>query len=112
MFHNPMAFSTYCVSSPSIWYNDREVLAGEADFAKRARSGELQLRILVNSAGDEQPPNAKTRMIDNASELAARLAALNPSKVSVTRTIFPGESHVSVVSASLVRSLRFALGMN
>jgi predicted alpha/beta superfamily hydrolase len=122
MFRNPTAFSTYCISSPAIWYNDREGLAEEAAFSRRGRSGELNLRILVNSAGDEQykgsdpklldlPDNKYGRMIDNASELADRLAALNP-RIHVARTIFPGESHSSATSSSLVRSLRFALGVN
>jgi len=122
MFHNPTAFSTYGISSPAICYDDGEVLAEEAGFTARARSGALDLRILVNSAGDEQykgsdpklldlPDNKYGRMIDNASELADRLAGLSP-KIHVTRTIFPGESHTSAVSSSLVRFLRFALGMN
>jgi len=38
LFRNPSAFSTYIVSSPSIWFNDREVLADEESFAKRARA--------------------------------------------------------------------------
>jgi len=120
LFRNPTAFNVYCISSPSIWWNQREVLADEPAFAKRAHAGEFNLRIAVNSAGDEQyrgdDPNLLAianhdRMIDNSSELADRLAALNPEHITVTRTIFPGESHASAVSPSLVRSLRFALSL-
>jgi predicted alpha/beta superfamily hydrolase len=95
------------MASPAIWWNDREVLADEATFSKRARSGELHLRILVTSAGDEQVRG--NRMIDNASELADRLAALNPGRIQVERVIFPGETHSSSAFASISRALRFAV---
>jgi len=119
LFRNPAAFSTYIVSSPSIWFNDREVLDDEAAFSKRAGSGELRLKILITSAAEEQyrgnDPKllaADRRMVDNASELSARLARLNPSSVTIVRTIFEGENHGSVPPASLTRGLRFALPVN
>jgi predicted alpha/beta superfamily hydrolase len=119
LFRNPAAFSTYIVSSPSIWFNDREVLADEDAFSKRARAGELSLKILITSAAQEQyrgdDPKllaADRRMVDNGSELATRLAQLNPSMITVVRTIFDGENHGSVPPSSLTRGLRFALSVN
>lgn len=119
LFRNSGAFSTYIISSPSIWFNDREVLADEEAFSKRARAGELRAKILITSAANEQyrgdDPKllaADRRMVDNASDLATRLARLNPSGVPVVRTIFEGENHGSVPPASLTRGLRFALPLN
>jgi hypothetical protein len=119
LFRNPTAFSTYIAASPSIWWNNREVLADEAVFSKRARAGELQLKVLITSAGDEQyrgddpqrlaAEQRGARMVDNASELAARLAALDPRRITVVRTIFDGELHVTAPQASLSRAVRFAL---
>jgi predicted alpha/beta superfamily hydrolase len=118
LFRNPTAFSTYILSSPSIWWNDREVLTHEEAFAKRMRSSDLRLKVLLTSAGDEQyrgddpkllAEARRTRMVDNASELAARLATLDPQKLTVVRTIFDGELHSTVPFASLNRGLRFAL---
>jgi hypothetical protein len=48
-------------------------------------------------------------MVDNASELASQLAALNPPNIIVSRVIFPDEDHDSVSLASLGRALLFAL---
>jgi hypothetical protein len=48
-------------------------------------------------------------MIDNVTELAARLSPLNPADVKITRQMFPDETHPSGAQASLVRALRFAL---
>ena len=117
LLRRPEAYSTYVAASPSIWWNDREVLADEATFAKRARAGQLKVRLLLTSAGDEQyrGDNPKlraadtSRMIDNVSELAGRLALLNPKQVTVTRVMFADETHVSASLASLARALTFAL---
>lgn len=54
MFKNPTAYSTYVLSSPSIFIANREVLSWERPFSERARSGDLHRRILITSAGDEQ----------------------------------------------------------
>jgi predicted alpha/beta superfamily hydrolase len=113
MFKNPTAFSSYVLSSPVIMWNDRKVLTDEPAFTIQAKTGALHLRILVTSAGDEQNPNVPSdvaaRMIDNASELAERLAVVNPRNIVVERTIFPGETHNSVGMVSLSRGIRFAL---
>lgn len=118
LFRNPDAYATYIAASPSIFWNGSEVLADEATFAERARAGDLHIRLLLSSAADEQYRGddpallaaAWTRMIDNASELADRLAALNPQQVSIRRVIFPDESHESSIPAALGRGLTFALG--
>jgi hypothetical protein len=41
-FWNPKDFSTYILSSPAIWYDDKEVLADEEAFSKRGRAGKLR----------------------------------------------------------------------
>jgi predicted alpha/beta superfamily hydrolase len=119
LFRNPQAYSTYIAASPSIWWNSRAVLGDEEAFSRRARAGELKLRLLLTSAGDEQyhGDDAKqlaksqtgSRMVDNVTELAARLEKLNPANVKVTREMFPDETHPSGAQASLCRALKFAL---
>jgi len=104
LFRNSTSFSTYILSSPSIWYHEKMVLEDEPEFAKRAKAGELHLRILVTSGGEEP----RGTMVDNASELAKRLSGLKG--LSVSRTIFADEIHASVSAASLSRAVRFALG--
>ena len=117
LFQHPTAFDTYIAGSPSIWFKYREVLQDEEAFSKRAKAGELHLRLLITSAGLEQyrgEDSAKLadanqhRMIDNASELADRLSGLDPQNVRVTRQILPDETHNSGAMASLVRGVIFA----
>lgn len=76
--------------------------------------------LVLFAAGEEQyrgndpkllaePQTRVGRMIDNASELAERLAALNPGNITVARVIFGGETHNSTNAAALSRAIRFAL---
>jgi len=116
LFRNPGGFSTYIAASPSIGSGNRIVLADEPAFSDRARRGELHLKLLLTSAGDEQYSGpdpkllaAQGRTIADVSDLAARLAVLDPQNVRVVRTIFADESHRSVSPATLSRAVVFAL---
>lgn len=115
MFRNPQAFNSFIIISPSIWWDNQVVLTDEAAFSSRVKNEDMNIRVLLTSAGDEQNCSApgasatcsSARMVDNASELAARLQAINPEKLQVTRVIFEGESHASVPWAAVGRTLSF-----
>lgn len=118
LFSKPEAFSTWISSSPSLWFNEQEVLQGEAAFAERAKAGELHVSLLLTSAGDEQyrgddpellEEGNRFRMVENASELAARLGELKGENFRIERVIFDGETHDTVPFVALNRALRFAL---
>ena len=66
LFRNPAAYSTYILSSPAIWWNDREVLRDEETFSVAIRQLNLKLKVLITSASDEQY-RGNDRMVDNAS---------------------------------------------
>jgi predicted alpha/beta superfamily hydrolase len=131
LFTRPDAFRSYVVASPSIWWNDRSVLADEASFASSVRAG-ISPRVLITVGGLEQsiddlkqPPKALNpnwsqensersiqgaRMVDNAAELAGRLADLaGDTDLEVEFVVFEGETHLSVVPANVSRAISFAL---
>ena len=126
LFAHPTDFKTYVVGSPSIWWNGREVLKGEAGFAQAVAAGKAAPRVLVTSAAWEQdahmlPPHtpnpepmmkmvAYARMVDNARDLAARLKALKGGPgYEVRYAIFEGETHNSGIPAATARGVQFAL---
>lgn len=118
LFRSPGAFDAYVAASPSIWWNDRDLLADEPVFSARVRAGEIRARLLLLAAGEEQyrgdDPARRAeadrgRMIDNAAELAARLAPLHSENFPVTFALLADETHVSVSLAALGRALGFAL---
>jgi len=126
LFARPSAFSVFAASSPSIWWHERALLAGEADFARRIEAGEAAPRVLITIGGLEQTPPktlppgyteeslgelvTSARMVDNARELGARLAALKGADGYVARFHqFEGEDHLTAMAGSIARALDFAL---
>jgi predicted alpha/beta superfamily hydrolase len=118
LFRNPSAFQTYIAASPAIFYNNKAVLEDETAFSQQAKAGKLHFKLLITSAeleqyrgsDPQQLESAKRKgMVDNASDLAARMKLLDTKDIVVDYVLFPGESHFSVSPASLGRGLSFAL---
>ncbi|MCX6950057.1 MAG: alpha/beta hydrolase-fold protein [Opitutae bacterium] len=116
LFRHPEAFQAYIAGSPAIYHNDRAVLADEAAFSAQIRAGNLQLKLLITTAANEQyrgnDPKllaADGRFVDNAADLAARLAPLHPATFKVVYTTFADETHKSASLPALSRALMFAL---
>lgn len=116
LFTRPGLFASHVASSPSIWWNDRAILATEAAFRTNATCDAGRLLIAVGEdeqagAAGTSPSRAerlsKARMVDNATEMTSRLRAYG--RVACESVIFPGENHVSVIPAMLSRAVAFAL---
>jgi predicted alpha/beta superfamily hydrolase len=120
LFEQPDAYRTFVAGSPSIWWNDREVLQGEAGFVAEVRAGKSAPRILITSNEWEQfegapglPPAVlehmkASRMVDNARELESRLQAIKGSGgYGVRYFLFSQETHVSGMPAAASRGLAF-----
>ncbi len=127
LFTEPSAFRTFIAASPSIWWDERSILAGEAGFTKKVLAGAVAPRVLITVGGLEQhtpafiPPGMditqelvdalikKDRMVDNAVELGQRLAALNGAPgYEVKTVVFADETHQSVEQAAVSRGVHFA----
>ncbi|CAM5206576.1 hypothetical protein ARD30_13965 [Bosea thiooxidans] len=115
LFTRPDLFEAHVAGSPSIWWQDRAILAQEAAFRRGGTAGG---RLLITVGAQEQRPDravgpqraeriAKARMRDNAAEMAERLAA--SPRVACSFAEFPGENHVSVILPMLSRAVAFAL---
>jgi len=89
-------------------------------------AGEAAPRVLITIGGEEQslpktPPPGYTqeqigellktsRMVDNARELAGRLAAIKgPSGYEARFHRFDGDDHLTAMAGSVARALDFAL---
>lgn len=130
LFTHPEAFRNFVASSPSIWWDHRAVLKNEAAFSEAVNAGRVSPRVLILAAAYEQtvpkgpvpapytPESlakamAEARMVDNARELGQRLSALKgvpPYEASFH--LFEGESHTTVVPASVSRAIDFAVGVH
>jgi predicted alpha/beta superfamily hydrolase len=126
LFNHPTSFRTFAACSPSIWWNDRAVLADEAGFVRAVEAGTVSPRVLITVGANEQEPppiappgmtleqadtlQRAARMVDNASELAERLAkAKGGPDYRVRFQSFEREDHTTASPASISRALAFAL---
>jgi predicted alpha/beta superfamily hydrolase len=126
MFRHPDAYRTYIAGSPSIWYDRRKVLEGEAAFSDLVRAGKIAPRLLITSDEWEQSQDAPdlpatgdarakaladmaaARMVDNAKELADRLRAIKGGPgYEVRYALFPRETHLTGIPASTSRGVAF-----
>jgi predicted alpha/beta superfamily hydrolase len=124
----PNAFRTFIAASPSIWWNDKAVLAKEAEFAETVKRGEAKPRILVTVGAEEetmprslpkdmqarkaeiQEQVRKVRMVGNARDLVARLKALQGAKGYEVAdcAVFSRQAHGISVWPAIGRAVSFA----
>lgn len=126
----PDAFRNHVAISPSIWMTDAWVLQFVDPFIQRAKTVELQARLLITAGQFEEgvppfPPLPRSgapmsqetyeamtlgcRMVSNARDLAERLAPLAGRGVHVEFAVHAGEDHRSVVPAGIARGVYFSL---
>jgi predicted alpha/beta superfamily hydrolase len=124
LFRYTAMFQQFVAISPSIWYNDRAVLAHEAAFSDRVRQGQVQARALITVGGlestfrfvpglpageqDFRDMTEECRMVPNTVELGARLAALASPSLHVETVVHEGDDHNMVPPAGIARGVRFA----
>lgn len=128
LFTRPDAFDTYVAGSPSIWWGERVILGELPAFESHQVRNGTPRRLLITVGGLETAltpeelraelamklPDAasefrKFRMVGNARELASKLRPLSAHGLQTTLTIFPDETHNSVIPAYLGRGARFTL---
>ena len=129
LFRRTDSFQHFVAIAPSIWWNHREVLQHEAGFVHRVRAGEVKARVLVSVGGLESTlrypaegaaklPASKEefqqmvdfcRMVPDAEELGARLAAERRPGFTVQTVVHAGDDHNMVPPAGIARGIRFAL---
>lgn len=124
----PTAYRTFVSASPSLFWNDRAVLAGLPDLVAKIRTGAAQPRVLLMAGALEGSPTGyrtgplvmkqsevdalirTTQMVDNSVKLGAALEAVQGTGAYRVKTVvFSDESHLSVIPAALSRGFNFAL---
>lgn len=106
-------FQRFIIGSPSLWWNDREMFAAES--ALHASGNQLAARVFISAGELEEAPGAARmapfRMVSNAIEMGATLGSRGYPGLDIKTHIFPGESHQSVVGATVARGLRVLYGV-
>lgn len=108
LFTQPRAFRRWMAMSPSIWWDERRVLAEEAALAERVM--DLDARLFLSVGALEEAEDASARMVSNLYELEATLRGREYPGLSTTAVVFPEESHMSVFPAAFSRGVRAVFG--
>lgn len=127
LFTRPTSFDTYLAASPSIWWNDRFVMAEESRFlvdpsldsrpALRLCYGTReQFPVRDKGESDERfqrrvQSKRERRMNDNCKEMYDRLVRGGQLR-SVEIREYPDEDHGSVIAAALSGSILYFLDLD
>jgi ferri-bacillibactin esterase len=114
LLHGDGVFRRFIISSPALWWGERDAFADEAAHA--AAHDELRARAFF-SVGllDQDAPVEGVPwggFITNLRDLVAILEQRKYRGFESTAVFFDGETHNSVVPASISRGLRYVYGMD
>ena len=102
-FARPESFSAFFAGSPSLWWNEQELLSRAAAFETRFASLARKPRLGIGFGGAE-----RDFMLADGRKLSKQLEAI--AGLDFTYREFEGEEHISVLPAILGRLPAFALG--
>lgn len=108
---DPGAFDKWLLASPSIWWDDRAVLAHEEAWA--AANDDLPARVFVCYGDQERetvPEIYPFAMADNVDELLVTLAGRRYPGLQLTSRVLPGDGHSSSIGAAVSHGLRALVG--
>lgn len=103
LFTRSHLFSTYIAGSPSIWWNNSELLDRARDFV--ASSPDLGGKKLLIGIGADELDD----MVADSRKMAALLAPLAANGLTFKHAEFAGEEHMTVLPALVSRTIGFSL---
>jgi predicted alpha/beta superfamily hydrolase len=126
LLERPAAFDHLIISSPSLWWDHREIFRREEQYAAThsdlAASAYLAIGGLETDAGRRleaaglpaghhaKPPATHLDMVDDLVRFTGALAGRGYPGLDLHREIIPGEFHNTVAGVALTRGLRRFLG--
>lgn len=99
-------FSRYGINSPSLWWNNDEVVNQADSLFSKNETWEVPLTKVFISVGQKEGSS----MIPTMAKLSTMLEAKAYKNVTLTWHIFDDETHLSVIPANLSRTLTVLYG--
>jgi predicted alpha/beta superfamily hydrolase len=99
-------FTRYGINSPSLWWNNEEILNQADSLFNKNKTWEIPPTKVFISVGQKEGPNMVPTMVKFSTWLESNAY----KNVSLTWYLFEEESHLSVVTASLTRTLSVLYG--
>jgi predicted alpha/beta superfamily hydrolase len=108
----PEMFSTYILSSPSLWFNRRDIFKIEAAYAATHRDLAARVKIyhgMYETVRPEPHYNRRTEMVGLGDEFATRLRSRGYPSLSIDTEVIPAEDHLTVFPETITQALFWAL---
>ena len=100
-------YNRYLVGSPSIWWDNQMLFETEAVYADGHEDLDADVFISVGALEEGVNPEFDdSKMVSNSIEMVARLRAHDYPNLRLTEHVFEGETHLSVIPATMSRGLR------
>lgn len=123
LYTQPESFRNYVASSPSIWWNNGIILTYFEEFKKKQKSITAPLSIRISSGSLEETPSVEAqghdqrmkmlnsrKMVSNAQAMAKALTELGNPNIQTEYTLYPQETHGSVILRSIADGISHVLG--
>jgi len=107
LLHSKGVFKRYAITSPSLWWNDDEILKQADSMLADVQHPDIPPSRIFISVGKKEGYS----MVPKAARLATLLEDSELKNVSVTWQIFEDETHFSVWPESLSRTLTVLYGI-
>lgn len=101
LFTRTKLFQYYLASSPSIWWNDHEILTYAEQFYSKGQELTADKQKLLITVGSEE-----SFMVDDAAILFSKLNEYALPNLEVKHYVAPNENHASVVPTIMSRAFR------
>ncbi|WP_226665068.1 alpha/beta hydrolase [Microbulbifer aggregans] len=102
----PQLFSSYILTSPSLWYKDDVIFEFEEKYAKQHNS--LNVNLFIATGALETPENStRENLVDDHQRFVARLRARNYKNIRIGDEIVSGTDHFSTFPVGLAKGLRW-----
>jgi uncharacterized protein len=99
LFCQPHTFQRYIIGSPTVWWDESAILNYEQDLATNNNS--LSAKVFMSVGSCES-----ARMVAGFQEMANVIQNRQYEDLELITHIFEGETHISVVPATISRGLR------
>jgi len=102
----PQLFSSYILTSPSLWFKDEMIFDLEEKYAQNHKS--LAVNVFFATGALEIPENGmKNNMVDGHMRFLKRMRSRNYQELHLTDEIVPGTDHYSTFPVGLAKGLRW-----
>ena len=110
LFNEPDAFNRYLIGSPSIWWEDENILQQAEEFIAHHDKLDARMFMAVGGLEEVDPEGLPFRMVTNVGRLERMLREANLEGFELSTRVFADETHVTVIPLNYYRGIQMVYG--